>query len=544
MANQAIALGVRPPQPIDVGGSAVRYANLMNQMAQMQAAKRAQGQQDYIAQTAPGLDLNNAQQVQSFLAQGGPGAAQLIQNALGAQKLQGDLQSKRNENTDHGLKMVGSIFHSIVKDPSDANLAAASSRLEQMGVEPAMIQSELGAVMHLPVEQRGQAMLARIMEDKDSREAFKATMPDPQQANLGSQIAYIDKNPLSPTYNQKVSTFDVQMTEAQRRAADLADRNANRADSEMVNVSTPDGIVRMPKYAIGNGGVSGNVGADGGRRMGWSPVSDNGAASVNNKIDLISKKAGVGPTAPLSRSQFLALDMTQLEGRPAGANNFGNMRNTDGSFKSFKSREEYNAAQRAWLGRRYDEGARTIEDAVKGHLGKGGAAPAANITPASGQVIPGTKKPAASDLSPETKKARDEAVQDVFNAIEAAHKKGHLVSNDQSYIANRAQEVLQGRTWLPGGTSKKTSIDDIKSAAAQLLRLFIQKGTSGTLNTKAEQDMFLRTVGGDDATYETRMKTIRNFARQNGIKLNDPSASKSKTNGSSNGWGAAKVVGD
>jgi hypothetical protein len=54
--------------------------------------------------------------------------------------------------------------------------------------------------------------------------------------------------------------------------------------------------------------------------------------------------------------------------------------------------------------------------------------------------------------------------------------------------------------------------------------MFIQKGTSGTLNTKAEQDMFLSSVGGANSTYETRLKTIRNFAKQNGIKLNETAA--------------------
>jgi hypothetical protein len=147
-----------------------------------------------------------------------------------------------------------------------------------------------------------------------------------------------------------------------------------------------------------------------------------------------------------------------------------------------------------------------------------------------GQPIAGTGKPPAAakpkagEISPEKKLARDTAVQDLYNAIEEAQAKGHLVSEKRSYISNRAQELRQGRAYLPGGTEQKTSVDDIKSAATQLLRLFIEKGTSGTLNTKAEQDMFLSSVGGADSTYETRLKTIRNFAKQNGIKLNETAA--------------------
>jgi hypothetical protein len=137
---------------------------------------------------------------------------------------------------------------------------------------------------------------------------------------------------------------------------------------------------------------------------------------------------------------------------------------------------------------------------------------------------PPAAKPKSGEISPENKRARDTAVQDLYNAIEEAQAKGHLVSEKQSFIANRAQELRQGRAYLPGGTEQKTSVDNINSAATQLLRMFIQKGTSGTLNTKAEQDMFLSSVGGANSTYETRLKTIRNFAKQNGIKLNETAA--------------------
>jgi hypothetical protein len=147
--------------------------------------------------------------------------------------------------------------------------------------------------------------------------------------------------------------------------------------------------------------------------------------------------------------------------------------------------------------------------------GRGGAAPAAGGgKPAGGAGTKATADPAAAD-------ARAIAVQNLYDVIEEAHRKGHLVSEDQSYVANRAQELLTGRTYLPGGTAKKTSLDSIDAAANQLLRMYTQKGTSGTLNTKPEQEAFLRSVGGGDTSYDARMKTIRNFAKQNGIQLND-----------------------
>jgi hypothetical protein len=152
--------------------------------------------------------------------------------------------------------------------------------------------------------------------------------------------------------------------------------------------------------------------------------------------------------------------------------------------------------------------------------GRGGAALAADGggRPAQSQRPSKGAQPTAGAPSAD---ARAIALQNLYDVIEEAHKKGHLVSEDQSYVANRAQELLTGRTYLPGGTAKKTSLDSIDAAANQLLRMYTQKGTSGTLNTKPEQEAFLRSVGGGDITYDARMKTIRNFAKQNGIKLND-----------------------
>jgi len=160
--------------------------------------------------------------------------------------------------------------------------------------------------------------------------------------------------------------------------------------------------------------------------------------------------------------------------------------------------------------------------------GKRGAAGAANAAPgAPVAIIPG-KAPAPA-VSPEKQKARAAAAQALYDAVQEAQKKGHLVSEKQSYVANRATELRQGRTYAPGGTAQKSSQDLIKTAAAQLLRQFVEKGTTGTMNAVAEQELFLKGVGGGDSTYETRLQTIRNFAKQNGIKLNEGGAAKSKT---------------
>jgi hypothetical protein len=165
---------------------------------------------------------------------------------------------------------------------------------------------------------------------------------------------------------------------------------------------------------------------------------------------------------------------------------------------------------------------------IPGGGGQANAATPSGPTPVLPGKPPKAEAPKAAAITPEAKLARDTAVQNLYNAVQDAQKKGHLVSEKQSFVANRATELRQGRAYAPGGTAQKTSIDNIDAAATQLLRQFIQKGTSGTLNTKVEQENFLKSVGGGNATYETRLTTIRNFAKQNGIKINEAGTAKPK----------------
>lgn len=143
------------------------------------------------------------------------------------------------------------------------------------------------------------------------------------------------------------------------------------------SVTGENRIIQIPgtpgqSMSPGSGGSGG--GSRGGRVMGWTPrIAENPDASVDNKNKLIAQAAGVGIDQPLGQEQFLGLDMTKLEGRPAGRHNYGNMRNTDGSWKQFNSPQEYQQAQRAWLQRRWNEGARTVRDAVEGRVANGGS---------------------------------------------------------------------------------------------------------------------------------------------------------------------------
>ena len=208
--------------------------------------------------------------------------------------------------------------------------------------------------------------------------------------------------------------------------------------------------------------------------------SENSAASVNNYKKYVAQKAGVDINAPISAAQI-----------PAVA----------------KAMREFETGNKS---------------------GTSAAAPG-GLTPILPGKAPAPAKPKPGEITPEKQRARAVAIQNLYDAVQDAQKKGHLVSDKQSYVANRATELRQGRTYAPGGTAQKTSLDKINATATQLLQQYIEKGTSGTLNTKAEQDNFMRSVGGGNATYEARIDTIRNFAKQHGIPLNEGGAAKPKT---------------
>jgi hypothetical protein len=275
------------------------------------------------------------------------------------------------------------------------------------------------------------------MEDKDSREAFKATMPDPQQANLGSQIAYIDKNPLSPTYNQKVSAFDVQMTESQRRAADLADRNANRADSEMTTVETANGTIQIPKYAMGGG--MGGVGAGGG------PVTVDRLRPA-----IVAQESGgnytlTSPKGALGAYQIMPDTAKTLAGRAGLPWRRDLMTSNTPEAKQYQDTLGTAALQEAISAGKGDLattamyyhggsnraiwGPKTRQYAadIAGRMGGGNApAPAANTMPAPGQIIPGTG-PYAKQRAQEQAKADVKFIESYPDTKDSAVQSLNLV---------------------------------------------------------------------------------------------------------------------
>ena len=153
--------------------------------------------------------------------------------------------------------------------------------------------------------------------------------------------------------------------------------------------------------------------------------------------------------------------------------------------------------------------------------GRGNAGTQVSAPSKQPKATAATKATAAPEAnqSGKTEPEMASAVQHLYDLIQDAHKKGHITAGDQSWVANRMQEATVGRPWLPGGTAQKTSLDSIDKTAKQIMRLSIKPGTSGTLRAVAEQQMFLQSVGGGDASYETRLDAVRQFAEQHGIKL-------------------------
>ena len=324
-------------------------------------------------------------------------------------------------------------------------------------------------------------------------------------------------------------------------------------------VQTPEGLIPLPKTVSGGGGGTGLVG---GPRGGADTVYGNGKFAQPPKP---LTQSTIGEVQDFQRTSLIPATRGKVGAGPdKGTGAVGTYQITYGTLKDYAPKVlGDNWRNTPFTADVQERIAKAIYEDVKGgNLKDTWAGLPANKPGAyanvpweqvrgkiaqvesggggggvkMGQVIPGTAKPAPAakgtaanaappaSMTPEKKVARDTAVQDLLNAIEDAHEKGHLVAEDQSYIANMYQRVAEGRDYLPGGVAKKTSLDNISATAKQLLRLFIEKGTSGTLNTKAEQDAFLQSIGGSDSTYETRMRTLRNFAKQNGIPLPEPTA--------------------
>jgi len=492
MANQAIALQARAPQGNFLAPVIQQAGQMANRMAQQQALDR----QTAVAQ----------QQMELAKAKEGREAAMAPAQQAEAGAKAGSAKVKYVSD----FMETSALALANVRDPQQA--MAVGDRLKQLFPEPEFQQSVNETIAYLTedpaqFDARRQESLVRTLDAKDQlAKTFETQKSGTQQRTI------------------QYSPYGGAATEVPGSRFDTA--------QDIQYVKGPDDSVRaMPKNMPGTGGfgapapVAPAAGLVGGARGGALGPSIEQAAQrlspglvVSGRARTPERNAQVGGVPDSFHKTDNARDF-----QPGKGQTLTGLYNSLAPLKA--------------------QGFDVIKERNHVHVEPSpGKAPAPRGGAGGlqfGQVVPGMggKPPKAKEpaISPEKKLARDTAVQNLYDSVINAQAKGHLVAGDKSYAENRAQELLEGRTYLPGGTAKKTSIDDINAAATQLLRMFIEKGTSGTLNTKSEQELFLRSVGGANATYETRLKTIRNFAKQNGIMLDDyadagkPPASGAKT---------------
>lgn len=536
MPNQMIALQARAPR-------IPTYNELMagrDQMAARQNALAAQRQQleqqDYMRQAGGSLDFSDPAAVQEFIARGGPAAAQIVQSNLAVGK---NMREQKQAETDAGVKLIGGAFHSVLNDPSDQNIDAVTQRLESSGVPRGLIDQEVTPIRALPVEQRSAAMQQLILQDPNSRQVYMMTQPKPEKFNLNGRLIVRDMNPLSPTYTKTITEDIITMTPAQQYAAENPNLTLKEGEGGLYGVNPKTGLAQPVLVGGPRGGSADVVYGKGDFGLPPKPISQSTIGEVqdfqrNQLIPATRGKVGAGPregTGAVGTYQITYGTLKDYAPKVLGPN----WRNTaftaevqDQIARAIYEDVKNGDLKKTWAGLPSNrpgayanvpwEQARETIAAVES--GGGGNRLSGGAT--GGQLRPEPKsdiKDKSATDSPEIIKARTAAVQALYDAVEDAHDKKHLVANDQSYADNRAQEILQGRTWLPGGTAQKTSLGNIETAASQLMRTFIQKGTSGTLNAQGEQKLFLQGVGGADSTYETRIRTIKNLADQYGIKL-------------------------
>ena len=531
MANQMIALQTRGPQLPDPSKLTAQYANMMNMTSQRRTAER-QGMQ---AQQQ--MDINAAQEQR---------AVDLHTPALaeaGAKATAADIKT--------AMEFNAFIYTALSDSDSPQQVAAVAGRIARLPqFQSSMYQGTLSdAVAAMPQDP------AQFMAWKENTKAKTLTAAQQMEQEYIKQTTGTEERLIGVSKYGRGGATEVPGSRIQVAEGMNYIRDANGATFAVPTKS--GGSFGTPAPAVGapRGGTEDVVYGFGEYGSPSKPLSTLSIGEVqdfqrNTLIPKTRGKVGAGPdkgTGAVGTYQFTYETLNEYAPKVLGPN----WRNTpftadvqEQLAKALYNDRKDGDLKKTWAGLPSNRPGQytnvpweqvrdqiiQVESAGGPRRNAAAPAPASNAAPGGPkQILPGKPPaPKAGEITPEKRRARDAAVQDLYDAVQDAQKKGHLVSDKQSYVANRAQELRQGRTYVPGGTSQKTSIDSIEATASQLLRQMIEKGTSGTLNAVAEQKLFLRGVGGADSTYETRLKTIRNFARQNGIKLNEGGAPESK----------------
>ena len=280
MANQAIALQARAPQSDPLGGAIRNNAQMINMMAQQQAAQR----QNAIAEQT--MQIQRQREARET-AMAGPQLAE-AQSKAGSAKLE------------FNLKALGYAYHSAVANPSDETLDQSGAILLRLGADEMMVNNEISGIKQLPLEQRKPALMRTILSNPDSKAAFEATLPKPKEMRLGDRTLLIDENPLSSTFNQPIRTEMVGMSPAQ---ANPTGRVVQGEDGEYYLVNTR--TAGAAPVTVGGGIPGERGGADtvyGNGQYGTPPTPLSGMSvgqvqdyQRNSLIPATRGKVGAGP---------------------------------------------------------------------------------------------------------------------------------------------------------------------------------------------------------------------------------------------------------
>lgn len=546
MTEPLLALQVKPidmPTYRDIMQQRDEYRTQQNTLAQQQLKQQqnAMLNQAYAEAYDPQTGRVDTNKLYGRLAQGGMGA-----EIPGQMEAYGKAQEATGKGSSEQFKHAQEILTVSRNELGNARTPqeamAAGLRIAQQYPEAADgIRQSLVEVQNMSPEQFGAWKMGAIRKNLTAAQQLQQHFV---QQNLGGSMREI----ATPEYGTGPATV-VPGSEAQ---VTMTPQQQYAAQNPAGKVVQDD----QGNYVVVNTRVPGPVMAGGG----GIPTGRGGAVDPTAfKAAIIQKESGgdytaLSPKGALGAYQVMPATAKTLAGRLGLPWNPDLMRNNTPQGRQYQDAIGNAAVQEAWQAGNGDVGRAAAyyhggsdESQWKGKtqayardivasLGNGAPAPAAG----GGQLRGPTKgKPAAAaPAATETPKKTDpemvSAVQHLYDLVQEAHRKGHITANDQSWVANRLQEATVDRPYLPGGTAQKTSLDSIDKTAKQIMRLSIKPGTSGTLRAVAEQQMFLQSVGGGDATYETRLDAVREFAKQHGIPLpndrkNAPAAGRTTT---------------
>jgi hypothetical protein len=513
MINNTIALQARAPQ-IDFGAAQQRMGNTLAQIAQLKQAdivqknalmKQAQDKalnDAYASSVGPNGTIDQAALIQKL---SGAGAGSAIPGALKAISDQRQATTQANEANMKFMTMaVGHTLQSAVQNPTDETLMSAKQNLVRLGVNPADVDQELAPIMSMPVEQRGQALLQKILSDPNSKVAYEATLPKGTHVNLGGTTAFIDTNPLSPTYNQKIS--ELSNTVSPNTIYQAAHPNLQHVEGQngiySFNPRTGTAAPVMVGNAPSSGGGAGIQPGQYGSYIENSAKQLNPGLVVSGRARTPERNAQVGGVPNSYHLTDNARDLQPAQGQTL-----------DQLAASLAPLKQQGFDVMIERGKNHVH----VEPGPGMHAQAGGAAPSGQGMQLQGKNAAKANEAASPEMA--------QLAQHMYNLIEDAHDKGHIPSNDKTWVANTEQAIRNYSQRIPGAVAQKTSLDKMSKTGHQIMQTILRSpGQAGPLRTVTAQNMFLQSVGADpSSSYEARLDAIRSFAAQHGIKIQERS---------------------